>query len=507
MAPPRSVLGLTAALVAGAIEFTAVAADQPQWGQAWSRNMISHERGLPEVFDPRTGQNIKWRTTPGTETHATPVVAGGRVYLGTNNNRPRDARHSGDRGVLMCFDESTGEFLWQLVVPKLTNSIYWDWPHAGICSPPSVEGERVYLVSNRGEVLCLDARGMTNGNDGPSQEEAAHCVPAGASPMAPGPHSADILWRFDMIQELQVRQHDSAHASVLIHGDFLYVNTANGVDDTHKEIHSPDAPSLIVLDKATGRLVARDGERIGPRIFHSTWSSPALGQVDGEPRVFFCGGDGVVYGFVPVTTAPPPGQVLTLRKVWQFDFDPDAPKEAVHRFNGNRDISPSNMHGMPVFHDGRLYVAGGGDLWWGKRQAWLKCLQTTGTGDVTKTALVWSYALAKHVMATPALGNGLVFLGDCGRRIHCVDAATGQAVWTHDAGGEIWASPLLADGKVYFATRRGQALVFAADREKKLLHQVALGDPVSATPVATNGTIYFATMRNLFAVAAGASAP
>jgi len=214
-----------------------------------------------------------------------------------------------------------------------------------------------------------------------------------------------------------------------------------------------------------------------------------------------------VYGFVPVTTAPPPGQVLTLRKVWQFDFDPDAPKEAVHRFNGNRDISPSNMHGMPVFHDGRLYVAGGGDLWWGKRQAWLKCLQTTGTGDVTKTALVWSYALEKHVMATPALGYGLVFLGDCGRRIHCVDAATGQAVWTHDAGGEIWASPLLADGKVYFATRRGQALVFAADREKKLLHQVALGDPVSATPVAANGTIYFATMRNLFAVAAGAPAP
>ena len=57
----------------------------------------------------------------------------------------------------------------------------------------------------------------------------------------------------------------------------------------------PKAPSLIALDKTTGRLVARDDEQVGPRIFHCTWSSPALGQVNGRKLVFFCGGDGVVY--------------------------------------------------------------------------------------------------------------------------------------------------------------------------------------------------------------------
>src|SRR5258708_29958693 len=87
------------------------AADQPQWGQVWSRNMVSEEKNLPDSFDPKTGRNIKWSAQLGNETHSTPVVAGGRVYIGTNNGEPRDPKHQGDRGILMCFDEKNGQFL------------------------------------------------------------------------------------------------------------------------------------------------------------------------------------------------------------------------------------------------------------------------------------------------------------------------------------------------------------------------------------------------------------
>jgi outer membrane protein assembly factor BamB len=135
--------------------------------QAWSRNMVSNERGLPSEFDPRTGENIKWSVELGTESHSSPVVAGGRVYIGTNNGHPRDPKHQGDRGVLMSFEEKTGQFLWQLVVPKRDEDVYFDWPQSGICSPVTVEDDRVYIVSNRGEVLCLDAHGMADGNQGP----------------------------------------------------------------------------------------------------------------------------------------------------------------------------------------------------------------------------------------------------------------------------------------------------------------------------------------------------
>lgn len=476
------------------------AADRAQWGQAWSRNMASPETGLPDSFDPETGRNIKWVARLGTETHSTPVVAQGRVFIGTNNGQPRDPRHQGDRGVLMCFDERTGQFLWQLVVPKLTTSVYWDWPGSGMCSTPSVESNRLYGVSNRGEVMCLDVLGMANGNDGPYRDEARHCVPAGASPVEPGPADGDIVWLFDLVKELGVRQHDAAHGAPLLHGRFLYVNTSNGVDDTHRHIAAPDAPSLVVLDKATGRLVAADRERIGPRIFHSTWSAPALATVDGRELIIFCGGDGVVYGFEPVTEAPPAGQVAALKKVWWFDCDPTAPKENVHRYNSNRQQSPSNIKSLPVFDRGRLYVTVGGDLWWGKNQAWLKCIEPRGTGDLTHKAERWSYPLVRHCMATPAVAGGLVFVGDCGRRLHCVDAETGQPYWTHDVRGEVWASPLVADGKVYFATRQGEFLVFAASREKKLLSQINLRGPISASPVAANGVLYLATMQQLYAL-------
>jgi outer membrane protein assembly factor BamB len=262
-----------------------------------------------------------------------------------------------------------------------------------------------------------------------------------------------------------------------------------------------------VIEKSTGRLVARDDEHIGPDIFHSTWSSPALGEVNGHPRVFFCGGNGIVYGFEPLKSAPPAGQVAKLTKIWQFDPDPGAPKENIHDYLRNREVSPSNMHGMPVFAAKRLYFALGGDLWWGKNQAWLKCVDATGSGDVTKSALIWSYALEQHVMATPAIWHGLVFAADCGHKVHCVDVVTGKPLWTHDTGAEVWASPLVADGKVYFATRKGEVFVFAADKEKTLLSQASLGDASSSTPIAANGTLYFATMKNLYAVASGAQLP
>lgn len=490
-------------VLAGAV--TALAADQPQWGQAWTRNMVSAEKNLPDSFDPELGVNLRWSAKLGSETYSTPVVARGRVYIGTNNGGARDARHQGDRSVLLCLDEKTGELLWQLVVPKLTNSIYWDWPRAGICSPVTVDGDAVYLISNRGEVLRLDPLGMANGNAGPFRDEAAHAVPLGSDPIEPGARDADIVWRFDYIQQCGVRQHDQAHGSILVHGRFLYVNTSNGVDDTHKKIMAPDAPSLIVLDKETGRLVAQDDEHIGPRIFHSTWSSPALAEVNGKPLIIFCGGDGWVYAFEPVNesllkqtdaTAP----VARLKKVWSFDCDPAGPKQDVHRFNSNRRESPSNVKSLPVVHGNRVYVTVGGDLWWGKNQVWLKCIDATQTGDITRTGEVWSYPLEKHTMSSPVIHDGLVFVGDSGQKLHCVDAATGQPYWTHDVKGQVWASPLVADGKVHFATQRGEFLVFAAGKEKKLLSELKLSSAISATPVAANGVLYVTTMNRLYAV-------
>jgi outer membrane protein assembly factor BamB len=472
--------------------------DQPQWGERFSRNMISAEKGLPDRFDPATGKNVKWVADLGTETHSTPVVAGGRVYIGTNNGKPRDPRQTTDRGVLMCFDEKSGGFQWQLLVPKITTSVYWDWTGCGICSPVTVESNRVYVVSSRGEVMCLDAEGMANGNDGPFNAEGRQCVPDGQPALEPGKADADILWLYDLIKECGIRQHDAANCSILIDGQFLYVNTSNGVDDTHRHIASPDAPCLVVIDKTTGRLVARDDEHIGPNIFHCTWSSPSMGIVNGRKLIFYAGPNGLVYAFEPVTRVT--AEVQRLKKVWWFDIDPTAPKENVHRFTTNRAEGPSTIHSMPVFVDNCLYVSGGGDIWWGKRQSWLKCIDATKTGDVTSTAEKWSYPLTRHNLSTPAVWNGLVYLAESGRKIHCVDASTGRPCWTNEIQGEMWASTLVADNKVYVGSRRGEFIVLAAGREKHVLSSTVLDGPVSGTPVAANGALYVVTQKHLYAL-------
>ncbi len=489
----RSVL--TFALVVAPV----LAADQPQWGERWSRNMVSAEKNLPARFDPRTGKNVKWAVPLGTRSYGTPVIAQGRVFIGTNNYRPRSRRHRGDRGVLLCLDEATGKLLWQLVVPKLRMPLA-DFRGVGICSPPSIEGDRVYILSNRTEVLCLDINGLRDGNDGPFRDEARYMSPRGQPPIKLADTDADVIWRCDLVAEVGTRPHDAPHSSVLVHGRFVYSGTCNGVDETHFKLPKPNAPGLVVIDKQTGKLVATDDAGIGPQLIHCMWSSPSLGKVDGRELVFFGGGDGVCYAFEPLAALPRDGKRTKLKTAWRFHCDPAGRKDVPLEFQDNRREGPSIISGMPVFHEGRIYVTAGGDVWHGKHEAWLKCIDASQSGDVTKTAELWSYTLKRHCMSTPAVHGGLVYITDLGRTIHCVDAKTGRAVWTQETGAEIWGSPLVADGKVYVGTMRGRLWIMAAGRQKKLLAAVFLDAPIPTSPVAANGTLYVATQRTLYAI-------
>ncbi len=240
---------------------------------------------------------------------------------------------------------------------------------------------------------------------------------------------------------------------------------------------------------------------MAPRTIHCTWSSPSAGEIGGRPLIFFGGGDGVCYAFEPLASPPAEGSVATLRKVWSFDCDPEAPKESVHRWQDNKIEGPSNITGMPVFHRGRVYVTAGGDLWHGKLKAWIKCIDATKTGDITRTGEVWSYPLERHCMSTPSVRDGLAYIADCGHKVHCLDAETGRPLWVHDALGDIWASTLVADGKVYFGTQRNHFWVLAAAKEPKVLGSLRLDGALPSSPTAANGVVYVATMTRLYALA------
>ena len=203
------------------------------------------------------------------------------------------------RGVLMCFRESDGKFLWQAVTDKLASGPQNDFPEQGVCSSPAVEGKRLYYVSNRGELVCLDTEGFLDGkNDGPFQGEVYK-----------GPSDADIVWKLDMMKELGVYQRNMANSSPVIWEDLVFVETSNGRSD--EKVPSPKAPSFLAVNKNTGKVVWQDNSP-GDGILRGQWSSPALGLVDGVQQAFFAGGDGWLYGF----------NARTGERLWKFDLNP-----------------------------------------------------------------------------------------------------------------------------------------------------------------------------------------
>ena len=510
----RSTAATSVCLVFGCLTLLppAAAEDQPQLGQQYTRNMVSDEKGLPDGFSPgfinrfsgevdlATTKNVKWAARLGRQTHGTPVVAGGKVLVGTNNEVPRDLRVKFDAGVLMCFDEQTGQFLWQLLVPKLSEIKHADWYYIGLCGSPVVEAGRAYLVTNRCEVVCLDMEGMANGNDGPFAEEGRHMVPPGFPPLEPGAEDADIVWTFDMAAELGVRPHNAANCSVLLYGDLLYVCTSNGLDHTHNRVVNPDAPLLAVVDKTSGKLIAKDNFGVGGDVIHGQWSSPTLAQLGDTVRLFQGAGNGRLYGFDPIDPAAAVEGPIAIEPVWSVNGHPAAQTEdEVPIEHGIRSKS-YEVVANPVFHNNRIYVAITQDPFYRQREGWLTCFDATGTGDVTRTGLVWSYDATGTCITTVSIADGLVYAAGHDGRLHCLDAETGEPYWVHPVGGPVWGSTLVADGRVYLGTGRRSFWVLKHGKELQVINRVRLPDRTFSTPVAANGVVYVATFRHLYAL-------
>ena len=527
---PLYVFGASLVLGAWSLGFSA---DWPQWGRQPMRNMYSPAKGLPDSFgkvefkpgteevDTKSVKNLKWAAKIGSQSYGNVTVAGGKVFIGTNNENPRDPRHQGDRSILMCFDEKTGEFLWQLVVPKLASGKVNDWENLGLLSSPTVEGDRVYLVTSRCEVLCLDINGMANGNDGPFKDEAKYVVKdvlldrgkpteRPAPPIEPGPKDADIIWRYDMMDELGIFPHNASNCSVLIVDGIVYVCTSNGQDWTHSNIPSPNSPSFIALNAKTGEFLAEDDAHIGPHIFHGQWSSPSLAVVNGRKLILFGGGDGVCYAFDPKPVKE--GDSTFLKTVWKYDCNPPERK----KFKYPAAEGPSEVNATPVFYKNRVYVAVGQDPEHGEGVGILNCIDATKTGNITQSGKVWSYDKIHRSISTVSIDpdTGLLFVGDFSGYLHCFDAETGKLYWTFDMKAHMWGSTLVADGKVYAGDEDGDFTVIAANKGKKfppekikpggaeneaiVISETNLGSPVYGTPIEAGGVIYVQSNTHLF---------
>lgn len=459
-------------VLASGERISSLAGDWPMWGGRPERNMVSDATGIPAHWDVKTGKNIKWVAEIGSQSYGNPTIVGGKVFVGTNNQRLRNPKQGGDRGVIMTFRERDGKFLWQMTHEKLAAGRVNDWPEQGICSSPAVSGDRLYYVSNRAEVVSLDTEGFLDGeNDGPVKDEKDTSAIDG-----------DIIWTFDMIEELGVFPHNLATSSPLMVGDMIFVNTSNGTDESHINIPVPRAPSFLALNRHSGKLVWENSAP-GDAVLHGQWSSPAYGKIAGRPQVIFAGGDGTLYSFDPVSG----------KELWRFDCNP---KNSEWK-NGRGDRN--NLIGTPVVYKDRVYIAVGQDPEHGEGVGHLWAIDGTQSGDITATGAVWHHDFRRSI-STVAIDGGVLYAANFSGFFHAVDLNTGEFLWEHDMLAAVWGSPFVVDGKVMLGDEDGDFSILQAGRRKILIDETNFGNTVYSTPVVANGTLYIMTRSHVYAI-------
>lgn len=463
-----------------------VTGDWPMWGGTAARNMVNTSTGLnmniqlPGKPDKKS-KGLLWSKRLGTQNYGNPVVANGKVLVGTNNGVAHRPQHKGDRGCLLAFDAKTGDFVWQLTRKKLVAGRVNDWPRQGICSVPHVVGDRLWVVTNRCELMCLDLNGFYDGeNDGPYKEEEDK-----------EQQDADIVWSLDMIEELEVFPHNLATSSPVVYGDNVYLLTSNGVDEAHLNVPILEAPSFLAVNKDTGKVAWEDNSPM-ENILHGQWSSPAIGVVNGNAQVYFPGGDGWLYAL----------DAKTGKHVWKCDLNPKGSKWELGR-RGTR----NSIIATPVFYENSVVIAVGQDPEHGEGVGHMYRIDATKTGDVTTSGLIWHLGgedkdgklLFRRTMSTVAIHDGLVYAADLSGFVYCVDFKTGKPYWEHDLGSAIWGSPSLMDGKVLIGSEDGHLTIFSTGKQKKVLHSVKFPSTIYMTPILAHGILYVTDRSNLYA--------
>jgi len=435
------------------------------------------QTGNPPVdWDISTGRNIVWTVELGNETYGRPVVAGDTVYVGTDNARQMNPNFQEDSGVLMAFRVTDGAFLWQDVSPRVERGLR-EFLLPSTTSAPYVEGNRLYYVTAECQLRCLDTQGFRDGeNSGPYREEVFQDKAA-----------ADIVWELDICGRLGVFPHEATNSEVLPVGDLLMVSTSNGQNEGHTSVPSPLAPSLIAVNKHSGEVVW-SAIGAGDKVLHGQWSSPAAANVNGRIQVLFGGGDGWLRAYDGASG----------HEVWRFDGNPkDArwlPRPGV--------LSRSSIIASPVFADGRVFIAMGMSPGHDNGPSFMYAINPNGHGDVTESGLLWTSREVGRVVGTPVVKDGLLYVGDLGGTVHCLDAATGIEIWKHETNEAIWGCFLLAGDRLYVGTVEGNMTVLRAGRRKELLAQIEMDAPLYSRPALIGDALYLATANRLYRIAA-----
>lgn len=219
--------------------------------------------------------------------------------------------------------------------------------------------------------------------------------------------------------------------------------------------------SVVWNDENVPGPMARDGDL---RKSHGT---PLLASVAGQPQLISVGAK-ASYGYNPRT-----GDEL-----WRVEYNDwsSAPR--------------------PLCANGVAYIVPGLT----KKEMW--AVKLGGHGNVTDSHVLWKLTNRVGKYASPLLVDGLIYTAFEENFVTCVDAATGQIVWTERVGGKYCASPIYADGRLYFFSQEGTTTVLKPGRTFEVLATNKLDAGFMASPAADGKALFLRTRTHLYRVEA-----
>jgi outer membrane protein assembly factor BamB len=444
----RTALVMLSVLLAAA----PMAANWPQWRGPSGRG-VSAESGLPTTWNGR--ENIAWSTALRGLGSSSPIVWGDQIFVTSQVGR---VPLSGGSHPLLARDDAA-------LVPL-------EKPIGGRREEPSSAADPIALVVesfNRSDGRRVWEHRVAARGPFPNLHEKHNL--ATPTPVTSGEHV--VAW-FGTGQIVALDMRGAVVWSKHLGEEYspFDINWGHGSSPAlYKDLlillcDHESASYLIALEARTGKL---------------RWKADR-----GKGRASYS---------TPLVVPGPTGDELVVNSSERIDgYDPATGELLWYADAPRQSPIPS-----AVFHDGLIYMTRG------YRNSPYLAVRPGGRGDVTASHVVWRAPGGGSYTASLVSYEGLLYMTNDVGVLTCADTKTGERVWQTRLDGVFFASPVAADGKIYFLSQTGETIVVKAGRAPAILARNDLGERFVASPAISRGQLFLRSDARLFAIGRGTS--
>jgi outer membrane protein assembly factor BamB len=403
---------------------------------------LSDAKGLPLNWSETS--HVKWKTPITGKAWSSPVIWGDQIWLTT-------APEEGTRLSAICVNRDTGKIehnlkLFDVVLPQYVH------PFNSYASPtPVLEEGRVYVTFGSPGTACIDTK------------------------------TGKVLWQR---RDFVCNHFRGAGSSPILFGDLLIMN-----------FDGSDHQFVVALDKNTGKTIWRqdrsvdykdlgpDGKPQAEGDFRKAFSTPHLAVLDGQPMLISQGAK-AHYGYDP----------LTGKELWRVE-------ERTTHSASSRPVVGHGLIFLPTgWSNGQLLAIRPDRHGQSIDANVIEPTNSKGEGHSAGLELVWKSKRSISRKPGLLLVGDLIFMLEDGGVASCLEAKTGNQIWQERIGGNYSASPVGAEGRIYFFSEDGKTTVIEASRQFKVLATNQLPDGFMASPAISGKALFLRTKTHLYRI-------